>query len=365
MNRVRRSLIILAVSLVVTVVAMIVRWLNAGGAFTEVKPGFDGTCTVVASAPGPGAIAIDEEDRLAFVATADRRAFKKGRTSPGDGLYFFALANPEAGLKKVEGTPSGFHPRSISLYRAHGGGLTLMAINMPVGGEPSIAIFDVATKEDGTPALKERTAITSGFLVRPEGIAAVGPDRFYVSNSGTSATAFGRFLETYALMPGANVLYFDGNLFHVAADDLSDAHGILVSADGAHVYVASKGGRVLYAFARGQLSGQLSEEGSLSIDSGLDGIGSDAKGGLLVAGTPRPFDEDRYRDNPSGRRAPSQVFEVALKNGIPQASEPLYTNKGEQLSDAGSAAGMANGHVFISSPLDKKILDCVLAGATD
>jgi arylesterase/paraoxonase len=364
MNRVRRSLIILAVSVVVTFVAMIVRWLNAGGAFTEVKPGFDGTCTVVASAPGPGVIAIDAEDRLAFVATADRRAFAQGKTSPADGLYSFALANPEAGLKRVPGAPPGFHPRSISLYRAPGGGLTLMAINVPVGSEASIAIFDVAVK-DGAPTLKERTAITSGFLVRPQGIAAVGPDRFYVSNSGTSATAFGRFLETYALMPRANILYFDGNLFRVAADDLSDAHGILVSADGAHVYVASKSGRVLYAFARGQLSGRLTEEGSLSIDSGLSGIASDAKGGLLVAGTPRPFDEDRYRDNPSGRRAPSQVFEVALKNGIPQASEPLYTNKGEQLSDAGSAAGMANGHVFISSPLDKKILDCALDTATD
>ena len=364
MNRVRRSLIILAISLVVTIAAMIVRWLNAGGAFTEVKPGFVGTCTMIASASGPGAIAVDPEDRIAFVAVADRRAFAKGKPSPGDGLYSFALANPEAGLKRISGPPAGFHPRSISLYRANGGGLTLMAVNTPSGGEPAIEIFDVLVK-DGVATLKERSAITSGLLVQPEGIAAVGPDRFYVSNSSTSVSAFGRFLETYALMPRANILYFDGNLFRVVTDDLSDAHGILISGDGAHLYVASKSGRVLYAFSRGPLSGQLSPEGSLSIDSGLDGIGSDARGGLLVAGTPRPFDEERYGDDPRGRRAPSQVFDVALRHGIPLSADALYTNKGEEISAAGTAAASANGHVFIGSALDKKILDCALDTATN
>jgi hypothetical protein len=364
MKRLRRSLIILAVSLAVTFVAMIVRWLNAGGAFTEVKPGFAGSCTVIASASGPGAIAIDTDDRLAFVATADRRALAKATASPRDGLYSFALANPEAGLKKVAGTPKDFHPRSISLYRAPGGGLTLMAINVPPTGEPSVAIFDV-TVNDAIPALKERSAISSGFLVRPAGIAAVGPDRFYVTNSSTSVTGFGRFLETYALMPRANVLYFDGNLFRTVADDLSDAQGIFVSGDGAHVFVSSKEGRALYAFARGPLSGQLSPEGSLSIDAGLDGIGSDARGGLLVAGTPRPFDEERYRNDPAGHRAPSQVFAVTLRNGIPNSADALYTNKGDEISDAGTATASANGHVFIGSALDKKILDCALDTATD
>jgi arylesterase/paraoxonase len=362
MNRVRRSLIILAVSLVVTLAALVVRWLNAGGAFTEVKPAFAGTCTAIPSAPGPGAIAIDPEDRLGFVAVADRRALAQGRPARSDGIYAFALANPEAGLKRVAGAPSDFHPHSISLTRARNGSLTLMAINLPSAGDPAVDVFDVAVK-DGVAALKERSAITSGFLIRPESIAAVGPDQFYVTNSGTSVSGLGRFLETYVLMPRANILYFDGNLFRVVANGLSDARGVFVSADGAHLYVASRSGRSLNAFARGQLSGQLTPEGSLSIDSGLGGIGSDAKGGLLVAGTPRPFDEDRYRDGPAGRRAPSQVFQVALKSGIPASAEALYTNKGDEISAAGTASASANGHFFVGSALDRKILDCALETA--
>ncbi len=359
MNRVRRSLIILAVSLVVTLIALVVRWLNAGGMFTEVKPGFSGTCTAIAAPPGAGDIAVDAQDGLVFVAASDRRAADKASTR--DGLYAFAFPHPEGGLKKLAGTPRNFHPRNLSLYRAPGGGLTLMAVDRPPGGAPAILVFDVAMK-NGVASLNERSTVSGGLLVRPEGIAAVGPDRFYVANSTTSSSGLSGLFETYALMPRANVLYFDGNFFRIVAQDLRDARGVFLSSDGNHLYVASKNGRTLYSFARAPISGQLNPEGELSIDAGLDDIDSDGRGGLLVAGTPRPFDEERYRDDPQHRRAPSQVFEVSLKNGIPASAEPIYTDKGTELSDAGTAVMAPNGHMFVGSPLDKKILNCTPEG---
>ena len=353
MKRLRRSLIILAASLAGTLILIAVRWLNAGGTFTDTPADSAAMCAAIVAPEGSGALAFDAQDNILFVAASDRRAPARKKPARGDGLYAYALANPGAGVKRISGTPADFHPRGISLFRADNGALTLVAINVPPTGDPAVEVFDIAVK-DGTVALKERTAISGGLLVRPESIAAVSPDQFYVTNSGTSTTMLGRFLETYALMPRGNILYFDGNAFHAVAEDLVDARGAFV--DGQRLYVATGNGRTLYAFERNVFNGTLKPLGQLSIAAGLDKIGADGKGGLLVAATPKPFSEAAYLSDPA-KPAPSQVFDVVLASGVPTAAEPIFSNNGNEIGAAG-AVSAAGSHLFIGSGLDDKILDC-------
>lgn len=353
MKRLRRSLIILAASLAATLILIVVRWLNAGGTFTDTPADSAALCTVIAAPEGSGALAFDVQDNILFLAASDRRALDRKTPARSDGLYAYALSNPGAGVKKISGTPADFHPRGISLFRADNGGLTLAVINVPAAGDPAVEVFDVAVKNAAV-ILKERTAISGGLLVRPESIAAVSPDQFYVTNSGTSTTMLGRFLETYALMPRGNILYFDGNAFRAVADDLVDARGAF--AEGQRLYVATGNGRTLYAFERNPFNGTLKLLGQLSIAAGLDKIAADGKGGLLVAATPKPFAEATYLAD-RARPAPSQIFDVALANGVPTAAEPIFSNNGNEIG-AAAAVSAAGNRLFIGSGLDDKVLEC-------
>jgi hypothetical protein len=50
---------------------------------------------------------------------------------------------------------------------------------------------------------------------------------------------------------------------------------------------------------------------------------------------------------------------MPVKNGEPQEAQRIYTNLGEQIG-AASVGAVANGHLFIGSIFDPKILDCTL-----
>ncbi len=355
MNRVRRALILLAVSMAISVAVLIARVLNAGGMFTEVKPGFSGACNAFSRIAGIEDLQIDRPDNLVFVSATDGRAILSGRPSARDGIYTMALDKPDAGFTRLAGTPPNFHPHGISVYRAPDNSLTLMAVNQPVGQDPAVEIFDVSFSR-GTATLKERATVTGGLLVFPKDVAAVGKDQFYATNGWTSRSGLGKALEQYALLPRANVVFFDGNVFRVVADNLNLANGILASPDGVHVYVATTAGRTLYAYERNPLNGDLKEIGMLSIPAGLDQVEFGEANDLWVAGSPKPFAMSVYRTNAS-KPAPSAVFKVTLSGGIPQSALPVYTNMGDQIGGAGVGA-VVDGHLFIGSPLDSKLLDC-------
>lgn len=220
----------------VGLLALGARTLTAYGVFTDVTPGFAGTCKPVATANGPEDIAIDEPTGLAFVSALDRRAKRlTGHPSKEDGLYVFKLADATPHLVKLAGTPSDFHPHGISLVRTPDGALTLMAINHRSDGTHSVEIFDVAVT-DGAAKLTSVGSISGGQLVSPNAIAALDHNRFYVANDHGSTTDLGRSLDDYLVLPRANILYFDGNVFRVVAKGLAFPSGLALSPDQKFLY---------------------------------------------------------------------------------------------------------------------------------
>lgn len=343
----------------VGLIALAARSLNAFGVFTDVEPGFNGSCNAIGGVNGPGDIAIDEKDQLAFVAVTDGRAFGAGAPARQDGLYVLDLKAAPAVLRKLSGTPAGFHPGGISFYSGPDGRVTLQVINHRADGSSSIEIFGV-TVTNGQVTLGNVGSIASDELISPGAITAVDGDRFYVTNEHTAKTAFGRALDDDFVLPRANVVFFNGLVFRVVATGLNDPRGAVVSADRRYLYVSEAYNRRLTTFEIGEASGSLTAVNALPIPSNPDKLRLDAAGRLWIASQPKAFAMATYRGD-AGKPAPSQVFKVTLRDGIPQSAAAVYTNPGSQIGGS-SVAAVTGNTLLIGSALDNHILACRIGG---
>ena len=348
---------VLAVIVLVVVLAGAARMLESHGVFTTVTPGFAGSCQAVKSPTGPEDIAIDRQTKIAFISATDRLALKRGNPSSGDGLYSYDTAKPGAAPSKLAGTPPDFHPHGISLYRAPDGRLTLMAINHRQNGANSIDIFSVEFS-GGKIGLTEVGSIGSGLLTSPNAMAAVDEDHFYVVNDHVTKGVLGRWLDDNLVLPRTNILYFDGTKFRIVVEGLNFPNGAAVSKDGRYLYVTESYPRTLLTFERAPFIGQLKEANALAIPSNLDNANLDAEGNIWIGSHPKAFAMAAYRSDPT-KPAPSVVYKVAVKDGIPQSYEQVYADMGSGIG-ASSVGAVVDGHLLIGSPFDDKILNCTL-----
>jgi arylesterase / paraoxonase len=348
-----RSALTASVLVAVVAVGAAVRTLNAYGVFTPATPNTAGDCRALPTEPGPGAVAIDDKTGLVFVAVMDRRARDAGTPSSKDGLYVLQPGTVSR-LERLSGTPRDFHPAGIALVR-DANGLVLMAIDHRSDGTHSIEIFSIAY-EKITVSLRSIGSIAGGALTSPSAIAAIDRDHFYVANDHGSTSAFGRALEDYLLLPRANIVYFDGMFFRPAIGGLSSPAGLALSPDGRTLYATETYGRRLDTFSRSPISGVLEQEGTLDIPSGLGGLGFDEHGNLWIASQPSAFALARFRADPKSP-APSQVFKVALVNGIPQTATPAFADDGGSIGGA-SAVAVSGTTMLVGASLDDHVLDC-------
>jgi arylesterase/paraoxonase len=272
-----------------------------------------------------------------------------------DGIYTLKLGDPNAQPVRLAGTSASFHPDGISLFRAADGSLTLMAVNHENATQSSINVFEVSVA-NGVAALHEIGDIESDRLISPNDLVAVSKTQFYVTNDHGSHTPFGAKLENYLMLPRANVLYFDGNVFKEAVTGLVFANGINVSPDGNHLYVAETMAHRIQTFVRDPFSGKLTPDVTFTLPAGPDNIDIDEKGDLWVAAHPKLFDVVTYLGDAS-KPSPSEIFRMPVKVGEPQYAQLIYADLGHQIG-AASVGATANGHLFIGTFLDSKILDC-------
>jgi arylesterase/paraoxonase len=343
MKPLKRIAITTGAIVVVGAAALVGRTLVMGGMFAEVKP-VALECKTLTGVTGAEDIAIDRKSGLVFASATDRRA-TPDRPSRIDGIYVLQIAHPEIGFVKLAGIPKDFHPHGITLFNAADGSLTLMAVNHISPTQHAVDIFEVKV-EDGDK------------LLSPNDVAAVGKERFYVTNDHGSHTPFGQTLENYLMLPRADVLYFDGSVFKEVATGLVFANGIVVSNDGNRIYVAESTARRVQTFGRDLFSGRLAQQNTFELPSGPDNIDVDGKGDLWVAAHPKMFALVAYMSDPS-KPSPSEVYKIAIKSGIPQSATRVYANLGEQIG-AASVGAVVHDHLFIGSIFDPKVLDCRL-----
>jgi arylesterase/paraoxonase len=271
---------------------------------------------------------------------------------PKDGIY----AMPLAGGKPVRlaGAPKDFHPRGIGLYRTPSAGtLLLFAVNHRSSGRFSIDSFEV--KNPGTvPELSAQGTIEGGLMINPQDVAVAGPDQFYVANGTAGKNPLIHGLQTYGIIPGGNVLYFNGTTFSQVADGLYGTRSLLLTGD--HLIVGGLLSRSLTSFTREPFTGALTEVDTRTLPGGPEKLSIDGLGQMWVAGHANLLDWRAMTGDP-GKRASSQLLRLQVMNGVPQGVEQVYGNNGSEL--AGASVGLPLGNrLLIGSSLDSRLLSC-------
>jgi arylesterase / paraoxonase len=271
-----------------------------------------------------------------------------------DGIYALPLAG--GSLHKLSGTPADFHPRGIGLYRTPDGkGLFLMAVNRRSSGRFSVDSFEV-TNPAVSPVLVAEGTIEGGLLINPQDVAVASPSTFYVANGTASKNPLIHALQTYGILSGGNVLYFNGMSFSQVADGLYGTRSLVLAQGGTHLIVGGLLSRSLTSFSRESFTGALTEAGNLNLPAGPEKLSVDGQGQLLVGAHANLLDWRAFTADPH-RRAPSQVFRVSVSGGVPQQVEQVYGNDGSEI--AGASVGVSVGkRLLIGSSLDNKLLDC-------
>jgi hypothetical protein len=344
---------------IVALVSATVRALWSNGVFSTVNTGFSGSCKVAGNLPGVQDAEI--ADGMVFLSVGSARG-----PAAADGIYALPLAggNP----RKLSGTPADFHPRGIGLYRtADGKSLFLMAVNRRSGGASaragatdknvrfSIDSFEV-TNPAAAPALVAQGTIEGGLLNNPQDVAVASPATFYVANGTAGKNPLLHALQTYGVLSGGNVLYFNGMSFSQAADGLYGTRSLVLAQGGTHLIVGGLLSRSLTSFSREPFTGALTEAGNLNLPAGPEKLSIDGQGELLVGAHANLLDWRAFTADPH-RCAPSQIFRVSLLNGVPGQAEQVYGNDSAEI--AGASVGVSVGkRLLIGSSLDGRLLDC-------
>ena len=309
-------------------------WMNS---ITPVSPGI---CRAVATGlKDPADLAVDVSHDALFVAAVNRQAAQP-YSDKQDGIYLLKLDDPAAPPIKLTGAPADFHPFSMTLFRGDDGAETLIAVDRKTSGRDMIETFNV-TYDGETPKLSPQTAIQSGLLASPNGLAAASPDHFYVSNDRSTRGGPARFAEDYLLWPHADVLAYNGTGFRIAAQRLTYPAGLLLK--NGILYVAAGNDRQILAHSQ-DMMGFLTPLGELSLPARPDKLSLDDHGNLIVAAQARP--------------GSSQVYRVVLDaRGVPQSYQTIFSDDGGVLHGA-STAVIAGGQLFIGAADDNKVLTC-------
>jgi hypothetical protein len=204
-----------------------------------------------------------------------------------------------------------------------------------------VEFYDIDFSGDA-PKASQQSVVQSGAMVSPNDLAAVGENQFYVTNDHMTHDQLGRFAEDYLLWPHADVLLYNGMGFRIATQRIAGPAGIL--ARGSYLYLAAANERRVLVFNREDFTGNLDQADSLSLPARLDKLSADAQGNLIVAGETKP--------------GSAQVFRVRLgPDGKPLSYDTIFSDDGHLLKGASSAV-VSNGHLFIGSSKDSKILAC-------
>lgn len=331
-----RALVLLVL---VGLVSATVRGLWSNGLFSSVTAGYGGVCKPVATLAGVQD--MEAANGMVFVSVA-------GKTpSAADGVY----AMPQSGGApvKLAGGPKDFHPRGIGLFAlADNKGLFLFAVNKHSGGRFSVDSFEV-TDPTTAPKLVAQGTVEGGLLINPQDVAAISPTSFYVANGTASKNPVIHWLQTYGVISGGNVLFFNGMSFKEAIDGFYGTRSIVIS--GNRVIVGGLLSHSLSSFTREDVTGNLSDEQDISLPAGPEKLSRDSQGDVWAAAHANLFD---WRAAGAGTPATTQVFHVGLAD---KQVGQVYGNSGAEISGA-SVALPVGGHLLIGSPIDGKLLSC-------
>ncbi len=334
-------------------------WL--GGAYRSTEAFVAGQCEAIAAPPGPEDMALlpDGPGLLpgAIISSQDRR----NREAPG-GLYFYDMSRRPGSFTKLE-LPASLvlHPHGLSLFTAPDGQVYLHVINHRSKERHTVEIFALQLAGGSLPVLRHRGTVSSDLFVHPNGIAAAGPESFYLTNDRGAGPGWMHMVENLLQLSRSTVVYHDGRGARVVAEDIAFANGIEITADGSTVLVGSTQWRMLLAYTREPTSGMLLRSGSLPLPGGADNVRRDANGDLWVAAHPNAFAFIGHAMDPE-KESPSMILRLARDARGAVHTEEAFGDPGTLIS--GASVGIhRQGRLLVGAVFQPTMLDCLLDGS--
>lgn len=354
MGRLFRILGVVLVLVLIVGGVLVYRVLNAAGNFNAVTPHFAGKCQTVTGAVGAEDMDLDRPSGLIFISSQDRRPDPKTKKFNQGGIYVAQIERPgEPPEPLTAELSSTLHPHGISLFADAAGRATLAVVNHTVNGD-EVILFDAAIAEEGAKLTPRRT-VTDPLMHSLNDVTLVSHEAFYATNDHGSVTDFGKFLETWLLLPRANVIFYDGSTAKIAATGFNYANGINHNADASEIYVAETTGRAMQTFRRDMTTGMLDHIHTLFLGVSPDNLDVDSDGAIWIGAHPRLLDFLAHAEDKT-KLSPSAVLKVTPA-GEDTKFETIYVNSGEELS--GSSVAVAHENRLIIGPVfDPKFLNC-------
>ncbi len=324
------------------------------GVFTELAPHFDGTCQLVPGPRGTGDLTIDPRSGVVYVSAYDRLKADRGDDSVAGAIYAFdPSADTPAFVPLTATTDPRFRPDGISLWIGDDGKASLFVVNHPAPGtdpDPhTVEILDFTAEGKLVPrvTLRDRALLTV-----PNDIAAVGPDRFYLTNSYASTSDLAYRLEVLLRRTQARILHYDGTKFSAVLDAQRYPNGINVSRDGRTLYVATSTPRKLLVFDRDPATESLAPARTIALGTSPDNVEIGENGEVWIGAHPKARELLRSMGDPS-HRAPGQVLRVSAGDQV----DEVYLDDGKEIS-AVSAAAVRGDRLFFGQLTGDGIVDC-------
>ena len=330
---------------------LVLNTLHHAGSFKTLEPHSELTGIYVhTNMAGPEDIEVDADRGLIFISSSDRWNGHKKEPSQ-DGIYLLDLNIDTDGHTLPVRLPTSYagdlHPHGMSILKVDKR-TYLYVINHNLAGD-FVELFEFTNN-----MLVHLKSFENEEMCCPNDLVAVDLNKFYVSNDHGAREGLSRTLEDYLRLPNSYILYFDGETYSRAYENLNYANGINVSADGKTLYVAETTGRRLSVLDRDITSGQLQLRFTKDLESGLDNITIDAEGNLWIGSHPKLLDFVAHAEN-NGKLSPSQVLKLTPSGENDFEVTEVYLNEGEQISGS-STALYHDGKVYIGVVFENKLL---------
>ncbi len=338
-DRLMRAVVLAWVVVGALLLMTVFKVVKSVGLFSFAGSASPGVCRSIAIA-GPGDLAWEGKSKTLFIA-----AGKEGAPAASDGLY---ALTPGGKPVKLKGTPADFHPSAVSVGYNLDGSPSLAVVNRRGGGAVSVETFNVLFDAGGA-SLQSQSSVQGGLARHAGGIAALGNERFYLTSNPTRSDVMAA-LDHWLLLGRADLLFFNGQIFREAVKGISDPSAVAVSPDGQRLFIASRGERRVILLSRDAYTGAATEQDSISLPLRPERLSVDANGALWAAGPTRlPALSDA-----------STVVRVTVGNdGKALGQDVVYADDGQGIK-AATAAVKIDGHLFIGSSHDDKLLDCAV-----
>ena len=187
-----------------------------------------------------------------------------------------------------------------------------------VNHKRSGSVIELFKHKVGSTLLTHMKTIKDEKIIKPNDVALVGPDSFYVTNDVFGSGVM-RTIQLFGRFASGNVVFYDGETTRVVLKSLVYPNGIALSPNFEHVYLVSTTNRKLQIYERKSNDGLKLLD---TIDVGLlgDNIGVDhATGAIYLAGHSHGLMLEGAAHDLS-KRSPTKLVKITNNTGEDQVN---------------------------------------------